>query len=107
LPRVDRPPEDLGPLAGSYEQPYATLDIRVTGQNIEGRITTHSPYSEQQGEQTSDWFLLRPVGDDRFVFEEGELRDSQLKFWRADGAVRFAQLGGRLYVPGSWDNLRG
>jgi CubicO group peptidase (beta-lactamase class C family) len=108
LPGIEASPIELEQLGGTYEQPYATLGIRVTGHNVQGRLITHSPYSEQDEEQVGDWIGLRPVGEDRFVVESGDLRDAQLKFWKTGfGAVRFAQLGGRMYVPGSWEHLMG
>ncbi len=107
-PSQSLPKEIAVELSGTYRQPYATIEIEETDGSLRGRITTHSPYSENSEPQTGSWFDLRYIGADLFVVESGELKDSQIKFWRhEDGAIRFLQAGGRLYVPGSWAELEG
>lgn len=110
---LEKPTHDLAGnesarYAGTYRQPYASIEVDQRNGALSGRLTTHSPYSENSEPQTGDWFGLQFIGDDRFVVAGGELKDSQIKFWtQEDGSIRFLQAGGRLYVPGSWDELEG
>ncbi|MEZ4569383.1 MAG: serine hydrolase domain-containing protein [Thermomicrobiales bacterium] len=107
-PRVALASSDAALFEGVYAHPYASIEIRQNGEELCGRITTFSPYSEVSEPQAGKWFGLEHVGDDRFLISAGELKGAQTKFWRNDdGSVRYLQAGGRLYVPGSWDNLEG
>lgn len=100
---VDLDAAELERLAGLYVQPYARMEIRAKDGRLEGRQTTHSPYSEIDREVIGQWFGLRPIGDGRAIVEDGDLKGSQFKFWDAeDGSVRFLQAGGRLYFPDAW-----
>jgi len=99
---------DAARYAGTYRQPYASIEISAPDADLTVHITTHSPYSENSEPQTSPEFGMRYIGDGRFVVTDGELQDSQVKFWEnADGTIRFLQAGGRLYVPGRWEELEG
>lgn len=94
--------------AGIYRQPYATIEIANDEADLNARVTTHSPYSENAEPQTGNWFGLRPIGDGQFEVVGGDMKGMQLKFWEdEDGTIRYLQAGGRLYVPGLWEELEG
>lgn len=99
-PTVDVEPEWLEQLAGIYDQPYASMEVRVRDDRLEARYQSRSPYSEAGEEPFTSWEGLRPIAHDTFMFIDGDASGSQVRFWFDDrGAVRFAQSGGRLYLP--------
>ena len=105
-PQVSMPSTDHGRLEGRYEHPYATIEIRSHDSDLQGRVTTHSPYSERSEPKTGRWFELSPIGGDRFVAGGGPFAGSQMKIWRHENDdPRFLQAGGRLFVPGSWNDV--
>ncbi len=108
LPTVELTPAEAEALSGTYRHPYASVEVAASDTGLTGRLTTHSPYSENSEPQTGEQFGLRYVGDDRHVITSGELEQMQVKFWKnGDGTVRFLQAGGRLYIPGDWNELEG
>jgi CubicO group peptidase (beta-lactamase class C family) len=92
---IELPTSALAPLAGTYKQQLADLEVTVSGNGFDVAPTNHNPFS---GETThGERFRLEPLGPALFIAKGGGVDGAKAEFiFNPDGSVRFLRFRSRL-----------